>query len=520
MNCRWIVVIALTAIAVSAPARAADERPPGPERGGRFRSAEAESLGYDAFRQLPGERQLDRREQARRWLRRARDRAHESAAAAEPASRQQFLRDAVDACATAVGLVPYLPDAWVAYARHLHAMGRYADTDACLDQFELTLRYERRENRRREMQQEALAIAARCAYNRGEPDRSRRAGEQALAIDEGDDATRLILVRALIQLERFDEARAAVDGFADRGPIYPRALAVLGVLEMRDGRYERAEWAFDRAWEYGMRGAVFDNDRGRLYLAMERYDEAVEQFEDAIESVPSFHEARNNLAVAHRRAGRLRESDLILQSVLEDQPDYAPAHFNRAELLRQRLDVAPDEDQRRRLAAEAMLHYTAALEYGYDPEVAMARRVEIADLAGDLERAEQDLLRMTEDPSVDARVLFLLGRIKKEQGRLDIATNLLRMAERRGYDTPRLHAELGEVLARQGDLEGARDELRRAVEADTEGSLVVTRVNLSVVLAQLGDSAAAEAVLTDAERLAPDHPLVIQQREALSGGGE
>jgi tetratricopeptide (TPR) repeat protein len=519
MNRRWLVVIALGAVVVSAPARA-DERPPGPEGGGRFRSAEAESLGYDAFRKMPGEQQLDRRDRARRWLRRARDRAHESAAAADPARRQQYLRDAVDACATAAGLVPYLPDAWLAYARHLQAMGRYADADACLDQFDLTLRYEQREDRRREMQQEAHAIAARVAYNRGDPERSRTEAERALEIDEGDDATRLILVRALIQLERFDEARAAVDGFADRGPIYPRALAVLGVLEMRDQRYGEAERAFDRAWEYGMRGAVFDNDRGLLYMATDRYDRAVEHFEDAIEAVPSFHEARNNLAVAHRRAGRLREADLILQSLLEDQPDYAAAHFNRAELLRQRLDAADAEDERRQLAAEAMLHYTAALEYGYDPEVAMARRVEIADLAGDLERAEQDLLRMTEDPSVDARVLFLLGRIKKEQGRMDIATNLLRMAERRGYDTPRLHAELGEVLARQGDLEGARDELRRAVEADTDGSLVITRVNLSVVLAQLGDRAAAEAVLAEAERLAPDHPLVIQQREALSGGGE
>ena len=200
--------------------------------------------------------------------------------------------------------------------------------------------------------------------------------------------------------------------------------------------------------------------------------------------------------------------------LLEEHADYGPAHFNRAEVLRARLEAATSDSVRNWLGAEAFLHYTAAIEAGYEPQRVMSRRAELAYQIEDLEQAESDLLRMTEDPSVDGRVLFLLGRVKKQQGRLDIAQSLLEMAVERGYDTPRLYAELGEVLARRGDLEGARDALNRAVDSDA-GEFVVTRVNLSAVLAQLGETERAHAVLEEAERLAPDHPLVKQQREAL-----
>lgn len=510
-----LALAVLATLMLGAPMGAAANRPAPPVGAGIFRVAEVDSLGYDDFRKLPADDQLERREEARRWLRRARDRAHASAGAPTATQRQRLLTEAVDACATAAGLVPYLPDAWVAYARHLNALGEYTAADACLAHADHTLRYERSESRRLQLQHDLEAIRARVAYNRGDGEASRLAAEAALAIDEGDDDTRLILVRALVLLERFAEARQAVAGFADSGPVYPHALAVLGVLETRDGNFVRADEVFDRAFEYGMRGAVFDNDRGRLYLEMERYDDAVDAFSDAVESVPSFHEARNNLAVAHRRAGRLEEADRVLQSMLEELPDYGPAHFNRAEVLRAQLEREGDPARARSFAAEAFVHYTAALDAGYDPDLVIQRRASLPADAEDLERAEADLLAMTEDPSVDARVLFLLGRVKKQQGRPDIALRLLDMAEQRGYDAPRLFAEKGEVLARQGDLEGARDALRRAIEGD-DGSLVVTRVNLSSVLAQLGDLEGAKAALDAAAALAPDHPLVLQQRDTLA----
>ena len=267
-----------------------------------------------------------------------------------------------------------------------------------------------------------------------------------------------------------------------------------------------------------MRGAVFDNDRGRLYLAMGEFDTAVGYFESAIAQVPSLYEARSNLAVAHRRAGRLAAARTVLEAILLERDDYAPAHFNLAEVAREQLDLESDPQRRLELGALAFRHYTLALDAGHEPALVVERRARLSFVADDLASAEADLLRMTEDPSFDGRVLFMLGRVKKEQGRLDIAINLLRMAQDRGYDHPLLDAEIGEVLVRRGDLEGAVQALQSARAKAPE--LVVTRVNLSSVLAQLGRLDEADAVLHEAEVLAPDHPLVIEQRAKLQSIGQ
>lgn len=480
--------------------------------GGRF-LAEHDSVGYDEYRSLDAKTQLARREDAKRWVRRARDLANEAAAMAEAVNRERLLGQALDACATAVGSCPYLPQAWVAYARHLNELGRYAGADAALGHAYRTLRYEPSEARQREVTADHARVDASVAYNLGDTERSLTSALAVLEIEPRDHATRLLAARALIELQRFDEARDQLGRFDDRDPSYASSLAVLALLEMRLERYPEAADTFRRAHENGMRGAVFENDRGRLYLAMGRFDEAVSFFESAVAQVPSMYEARSNLAVAHRRAGRLDAARSVLDAILAERPDYGPAHFNLAEIAREQLDLATDEHQRAELGAQAFRHYTLALEAGHDPELVVERRARLSFLSDDLESAEADLLRMTEDPSFDGRVLFMLGRIKKDQGRLDLAISLLRMAEQRGYQDPLLDALIGEVLLRRGDLDGAAQALQKARRAGPD--LVATRINLSGVLAQLGRFDEADAVLREAEALAPDHPLVLEQRAKL-----
>lgn len=485
--------------------------------GGRFLES-ADSLSFEAYRSLPAKSQLARRDDAKRWLRRSRDAAAEASSAAEAPTRERMLVSALDACATAVGLCPYLPQAWVAYARYLNELGRYDQADAALVQAERTLRYEPSEDRQREVRADYHRIDAAVAYNRGATERSLASALVTIEIEPRDHQTRLLAARALVELERYDEARAQLAGFDDRDPSYAASLAVLALLEMRAERYAASAEAFRRAHEYGMRGAVFDNDRGRLYLAMGEFDTAVGYFESAIAQVPSMYEARSNLAVAHRRAGRLDVARAVLEAILFERDDYVPAHFNLAEVAREQLDAATDPQRRLELGALAFRHYTLALDGGHDPALVVERRAQLAFVSDDLEGAEADLLRMTEDPSFDGRVLFMLGRVKKEQGRLDIAINLLQMAQRRGYDDPLLDAEIGEVLVRRGDLEGAAVALEAARRKGPD--LVVTRVNLSSVLAQLGRADEADAVLREAEALDPDHPLVVQQRAKLGAAAQ
>ena len=79
-------------------------------------------------------------------------------------------------------------------------------------------------------------------------------------------------------------------------------------------------------------------------------------------------------------------------------------------------------------------------------------------------------------------------------------------------------AELGEVRLRRQDPQGARDALEQACLLDAK--LVVSRVNLSIACAALGDEEAARAALEQAEHLDPDHPLVLEQKRNLRSGSQ
>jgi len=242
--------------------------------GGRFLlSAKLDSLGYDRYRSLPSDYQLERRMEAKRWARRAREEA--------------YIPRSLDMAATAVGLCPYLPEGWVIYAYRLNELGRYVDATICLDHAERTLRFEPSKSRQRELTGDYHRLRAIVGYNQGDAQACVEHSELALEVHDDDDL-RLLRARALSDLGRFDDARRLLAWFSDRSPAYARSLAVLGLVEMDQSRYEAAEDAFQRAYKYGMRGAVFDNDRGRLELAREHYDEAIEYFRSAVESLTDF----------------------------------------------------------------------------------------------------------------------------------------------------------------------------------------------------------------------------------------
>lgn len=479
--------------------------------GGRFQIVGEDSLGYAQYRSLPAKQQLRRRKLARGWVRRSREFRNQGQTVGEADSRTQWLQRAVDAAATAVGLCPYLPQGWLAYARALTDLGWHDQAEVCLEHAEKTLPYDPGQKAQRQLQAELHRTRAVVAYNLGQVGRSHEEAVKALEI-EADDEMRLLDARALIDLDELDAARERLDVFDDHSAAYARSLAVRALLEMKAGDLEAAERFFDRAHEYGLRGAYFENDRGRLSLEQGRFDDAIAHFREALERQPTLVEARSNLAVAYRRAGRLDRAVQVLQELLAERPDYGPAHFNLAEILRQQMAEVPEARQRA-LTQQALLHYTQALEAGYDPDTVIERRAGLAMLGEDLEQAEEDLLEMTRDPSIGGRVLYLLGRVKKDQGRLDIALNLMKMAGERGYADPLLDADLGEIYFRRGELEAARDAFTKACRARPD--LVVTRANLSLVLAELGAVDAADSVLREAEALEPDHPLVRQRRAYL-----
>lgn len=460
--------------------------------------AQLDSLGFEEYRALPEEDQRERRRQARDHVKKG-----------DELGRN---RKAVDQYATAVGLCPYLTEAWLYYSEGVINLGNYNSGRYLLLGVERTLRFAGSENDQRKTAAEFYLLDAVASFNLQESERALESVSNSLTLKPNDAEAMLLRARCLVELQRFDEAREELQHFEFGSPDYARAQAVLGVLEMEAGDYGRAERAFNEAYEYGLRSGIMENDRGRLRLLQDEPESAARHFERAVDLRPDLMEPRNNLAVALRRQGKDQKAEEVLRTALRINPDYAPAHFNLAEILRDRMDQVPSE-ARGAAGREALLHYDQALERGYRAATVLEHRAYVHLLLGDPEAAEQDLQRLAGEENTDGRVLFLLARSKKEQGEYRIAEQLYRMALEREYREAEVYSDLGEVLMREGDLLDARLQLEQAIARDPD--LVVTRVNLSEVLRQLGETAEALRVLDEAEALAPGDPAVAAQREAL-----
>lgn len=517
------VVVLLLAVAPTDGARAADELP-AIESSAYFQTFD-DSLGYAEFRALSPSAQLERREDARLWVANSRDAVAASRGASSSRSmhpvtlqeRQAALLTALNAAATAAGYCPYMAEAWLQYAEVANYLGQYKAALACLAHAEKTIPYERSESTQAKNELRRHRIQARAAYNVEDYEVALESARYVIDHDDGEWETRLVAARALVQLGQLDAARVLVATFPEDSPNHPTALGVLGVAEMQAGRYDAAERAFDRAAEKGLRDPTFENDRGRLYLEMGEYDRAIRHFRRAMAGTPRFWEAASNIGVAQRRKGDLDGSVATLTDLIDQAPEYAPAHFNLAEVYRELAEGAVD-DEREAWARLAWREYNLALEFGADPDQILTRRATLAVFVDDLESAEEDLLSLSGDPTVSAHVLTVLARVKKEQGRLDIAEQILVMATAREDAGALAWAELGEVRLRRQDPGGAREALERACALDPE--LIVSRVNLSIACAALGDDAAARAAIEDAARLDPNHPLVVNQRRNLQAGGQ
>ena len=464
---------------------------------GSYRSRE-DSLGFDAYKALPTSEQSARLESAQRKLRQGREQR-------DPRISQSYY-------ATVVGLCPFLPKAWELYADTQVELGHYEEARAFVQCTERVLRYAGSDGDQRKLAASIYHIDGLAAYNMGQFEDCIYSLDLSLHFEANDREVQLLKARALIDNDQFADSRDLLDGFDFFDPYFSQAQAVLGVLEMESGNFEAADRAFAMAHEYGMRGGIFENDRGRLRLAQDRPEDAANHFEKAISAHPNLMEMRNNLAIAYYRAGDPERAIAVLEEAIAIDPSYGLSHYHMGEYYRDQLDGLQGQELLV-VANQARASYSQAIALGYREAIILERRALVSLRIGDLSAAEDDLLAIAGSADAEGRVLYLLGRAKKEQDELTIAEQLYRMALEKGYRDAQVHSDLGEVLLRQADLDGAREHLELAIQQDP--SLVVTRINLCVALSQLGDLVEAERALRGAEAVAPQDPRVHAQRQAF-----
>ncbi|MEN6457848.1 MAG: tetratricopeptide repeat protein [Thermoguttaceae bacterium] len=204
------------------------------------------------------------------------------------------------------------------------------------------------------------------------------------------------------------------------------SCATLGTLTFernKDYRSELAIWQDTAA--KSPRNARAHNNLGNAIAAEGRREEAIMQFQEALQWQPAFPEAHNNLGNALAGLGRSDEAIGQFRLALAARPDYGEAHNNLGSVLASRGQLD-----------EAVRHLRRACEIELDSAAPHAN----------------------------------LGLAMVRLGELDEAIAEFRKALAIQPESAELYFNLGDALTKQGRLEDARDANRAALQlADLQG---------------------------------------------------
>jgi len=102
----------------------------------------------------------------------------------------------------------------------------------------------------------------------------------------------------------------------------------LGALFLQKGQADEAMAQFQKALEINPSYELAHNDLGIVLAQKGRLNEAIGQFQKAVEINPHYDLGHNNLGFALLQNGRVDEAIAEFQKALEIHPDFAQAHKN------------------------------------------------------------------------------------------------------------------------------------------------------------------------------------------------
>lgn len=102
----------------------------------------------------------------------------------------------------------------------------------------------------------------------------------------------------------------------------------LGLLFLQKNLVQEAIEQFNLALEIDPNFAEAYNNHGKALLVEENYDQAIEILEKGVAAAPNFADLRNYLGVAYLRSRHFDEAVRHLESAIELNPDYLGAQFH------------------------------------------------------------------------------------------------------------------------------------------------------------------------------------------------
>lgn len=287
------------------------------------------------------------------------------------------------------------------------------------------------------------------------------------------------------------------------------AYTTLGAVRLAERRAEDAKACFEKALQLrpGLAIAAIDyNDLGNACLLEGDQRDATRDHEKAVELVPDYAEARNNLGLDFARSGDYPDAVVNYRRAIQSDPLDAPAHYNLANALLHTGDVAGAETHYRQAIALdedfALGHYGLGLllltetrrheaeeqlrtAFRLEPDspqryYGLARVYQQQGLMSEAAAAYEKALRI--DPGYAEARCELAGALV-QQDRLAEAIAEYQQAARMKPDYAAAHSGLGLALERLGLLEEAVAQYREALRIDPTDITVREALDRAVLAA-------------------------------------
>jgi Flp pilus assembly protein TadD len=342
------------------------------------------------------------------------------------------------------------------------------------------------------------------------------AARQACALAPDDPDCLNELARVLCVAGQFQRAEDVANSTVVAFPLYAHSRVVLSEIATAQHRYDDAVRSAERAVELLAGDPDLRFHLGRSRLQQGDLDGAAQACLKAIELGTSVQAYRVLLAEVWLRQGRRQEAVSMLRELLEE-PITNPHVCSRLghslaeagdltgaeQAFRKAMELAPtiqgfasllaevlSRQGRRDEALALLLELVAA---GTTDAHTYARLGRTLAASGDLAGAEQAFRKAVELSPSAWGFAGQLAELLHQRGRGQDALVLLRQLIAEGSADPHNYAQLGHLLAQAGDLVGAEEALRKAVELAP--SLAGFSSLLAEVLNQQGRHADALTIL-------------------------
>jgi tetratricopeptide (TPR) repeat protein len=290
-------------------------------------------------------------------------------------------------------------------------------------------------------------------------------------------------------------ARLPLRRLVQLAPLLPLVLAATALAVTTSRRNEDYQSGFS-IWQDTVRKRP-ENwrahlDLGLAFAGLQRFDEAVDQYQQALALKPNDAKAYSNIGLALASRGRFDEAIVQYRKALVIQPSSAIAHCNLAIAL-----MACGQGN------QAIAHYQKALEIRPDFVEVRLNLADALEARGQIDQAIEQYRQALQLEPANAEAHYNLGNALSARGQADQAITQYQMAVRIEPSFAKAHYNLANILLGRREVDRAIEQYEQALRIAPD--FAEAHSNLGVALLQKGQIGEAIAQFHKALEIKPDY---------------